>query len=245
MKKWMFGLAMLMFGFTASAQNDLINKGELAPAIAAASGEKTEWLPSFNGVIVDGLFKIKFIKVPVDQAPKITFNTKGVYDSHFKAEVNKNKILVVSERIGSREKSETEVTICYNTLEDIRIMGADATFEGPIDYPQAKCWFSGGAIVRASLDVKDLQMEITGKSIVILTGKVRYWNLGVSTGQLDATAVEVMSLKINATNKAEASISAPERLEASMSTKGHIICLGQPEILHTSNALIGGEITFK
>lgn len=51
------------------------------------------------------------------------FNTKGVYDSRFTAEVNKNKMLVISERIGARERSETEVTVYYNNLEEIRISG--------------------------------------------------------------------------------------------------------------------------
>ena len=81
MKRWILSLALLTLGFTASAQNDLIDRGELAPEIAAASGEKMEWLPSFNGVIVEGLFRIRFERVPMDQAPKIVFNTKGVYDS--------------------------------------------------------------------------------------------------------------------------------------------------------------------
>ena len=116
MKRWILSLALLTLGFTASAQNDLIDRGELAPEIAAASGEKMEWLPSFNGVIVEGLFRIRFERVPMDQAPKIIFNTKGVYDSRFTAEVNKNKMLVISERIGARERSETEVTVYYNNL---------------------------------------------------------------------------------------------------------------------------------
>lgn len=245
MKRWILSLALLTLGFTASAQNDLIDRGELAPEIAAASGEKMEWLPSFNGVIVKGLFRIRFERVPMDQAPKIVFNTKGVYDSRFTAEVNKNKMLVISERIGARERSETEVTVYYNNLEEIRISGANATFGEPIDFPQARCWFSNGAVVSAALDVKDLQMDVTGKSVVVLTGKVRYWDLNVSTAQVDAAAVEVMSVRVNSTSKADVTITAPERLEASVGTKGRITCIGEPELLHTSNSLIGGEITFK
>ena len=83
-------------------------------------------------------------------------------------------------------------------------------------------------------------MDVTGKSVVVLTGKVRYWDLNVSTAQVDAAAVEVMSVRVNSTSKA-----APERLEASVGTKGRITCIGEPELLHTSNSLIGGEITFK
>ena len=154
-------------------------------------------------------------------------------------------MLVISERIGTRERSETEVTVYYNNLKEIRISGANATFGEPIDFPQARCWFSNGAVVSAALDVKDLQMDVTGKSVVVLTGKVRYWDLNVSTAQVDAAAVEVMSVRVNSTSKADVTITAPERLEASVGTKGRITCIGEPELLHTSNSLIRGEITFK
>ena len=44
-------------------------------------------------------------------------------------------------------------------------------------------------------------MDVTGKSVVVLTGKVRYWDLNVSTAQVDAAAVEVMSVRVNSTSK--------------------------------------------
>lgn len=103
-----------------------------------------EWLPSFNGVIVEGLFRIRFERVPMDQAPKIVFNTKGVYDSRFTAEVNKNKMLVISERIGTRERSETEVTVYYNNLKEIRISGANATFESRSTFRRPGAGFPTG-----------------------------------------------------------------------------------------------------
>ena len=62
-------------------------------------------------------------------------------------------------------------------------------------------------------------MDVTGKSVVVLTGKVRYWDLNVSTAQVDAAAVEVMSVRVNSTSKADVTITAPERLEASVGTK--------------------------
>lgn len=244
-KGWILSLAMLMVAFPALAQSDVINKSELAPQVAAASGEKMEWLPSFTGVSVDGLFKITFIQVPTDQAPRIVFNTRGIYDTRFKAEVNEEKMLSITERIGSRTKSDTEVTIYYNTLETIRIAGADASFESPIDCPMAECRISDGATVRAEFDTKDLQMEITGKSVVVLTGSARYWDLSISTGQLDASQVECMALDMTASNRAEVTIQAPERLKASVSTRATIRCKGQPELLHTSNSLIGGKIQFE
>mgnify|MGYP000441199769 CR=1 FL=1 len=171
-----------------------------------------EWLPSFNGVIVEGLFRIRFERVPMDQAPKIVFNTKGVYDSRFTAEVNKNKMLVISERIGTRERSETEVTVYYNNLKEIRISGANATFGEPIDFPQARCWFSNGAVVSAALDVKIFRWMLRARASCP-DGQGPLLDLNVSTAQVDAAAVEVMSVRVNSTSKADVTITAPERLE--------------------------------
>ena len=60
-----------------------------------------------------------------------------------------------------------------------------------------------------------------------------------------AAAGDVTSARVNPSSTADVTITAPERLEASVGTKGRITCIGEPELLHTSNSLIRGEITFK
>ena len=57
------------------------------------------------------------------------------------------------------------MTVYYNNLEEIRIRGRmprsgnRSTSAGPV-------LVSNGAVVSAALDVKDLQMDVTGKSVV-------------------------------------------------------------------------------
>lgn len=250
MKKWMICLAMLTGVASAAAQNETTDASartasQLAPEIAAASGERMEWLPSFGGVSVEGLFRVRFVKVAADQAPRIVFDTKGVYDSGFKARVDKNRTLVVSERIGNRERSATEVTVYYHTLDEIRVRGAEVSFDEPVEGSIVRCGVADGGLLRASFAVKDLSLELTGRSVAVLSGAIRYGDFSVSTGRLDASGAEVMSLRIRVTNKGEATVAAPERLEASFATKGRLVCVGRPELLHLSNALIGGEIVFE
>lgn len=250
MKRWMICLALLAGCASAAAQNPTTEAGgaaaaQLAPEIAAASGERMEWLPSFGGISIEGLFRVRLVRVAADQAPRIVYDTKGVYDSGFKYKVDKNKMLTVSERIGNREKSATDVTVYYHTLDEIRIRGAEVSFDEPVEGALVRCVVSGGALLRTAFDVKDLSLELTGRSVAVLSGAVRYGDLSVSTGRLDASAATFMSLRIEVSNKAEATVAAPERLEASFATKGRLVCVGRPELLHLSNALIGGEIVFE
>lgn len=60
----------------------------------------------------------------------------------------------------------------------------------------------GMAQVTARMDVKDLKMELTGKSTATLTGAVRYLSLFVSTGKLEAAGLEVMAAEANVTSSA-------------------------------------------
>ncbi|MDE5707454.1 MAG: DUF2807 domain-containing protein [Alistipes sp.] len=250
MKRWMIALVLLAGVVPAAAQDDATavsgrEISQLAPEIVAASGERMEWLSSFGGVSFEGLFRVRMVKVPADQAPRIVYDTRGVYDSGFKYKIDKNKTLVVSERIGNREKSATEVTVYYHTLDEIRIRGAEVSFDEPIEGSVVRCSVAGGALLRAAFDAKDLALELTGRSVAVLSGAVRYGDFAVSTGRVDASLAQIMSLRIAVSGKAEATIAAPERLEASFATKGRLVCVGRPELLHLSNALIGGEIVFE
>ena len=64
------------------------------------------------------------------------------------------------------------------------------------------------------MDVKDLKMELTGKSTATLTGEVRYLSLFVSTGRVEAAELEVMSAEVNVTSSgADVSLWVTDRFQ--------------------------------
>ena len=139
----------------------------------AEAGERREWLTSFTAVEVSAPLDVRFVQVPDTEAPKIVYDTKGSYTTKFRAEV-RDKVLRITERSDARRPERTSVTVYYNSLERIAIADAVASFEGTLAATLLDMTVGGMAQVTAKLDVKDLKMELTGKSTATLTGAVRY-----------------------------------------------------------------------
>ena len=99
------------------------------------------------------------------------------------------------------------------------------------------------AQVTARMDVKDLKMELTGKSTATLTGAVRYLSLFVSTGKLEAAGLEVMAAEANVTSSGVAALWVTDRFQGKTSTGGKITYKGAPPIVRSGAKFMGGDIT--
>ena len=206
MKKMILSAVMLVFAASGRAQE----------AGAASPTEHNEWLTTFEAVAVDADLDIKFVKVPDTEAPKIVYDTKGSYTTKFRAEV-RDKVLRITERSDARRPERTSVTVYYNSLERIAIADAVASFEGTLAATLLDMTVGGMAQVTAKLDVKDLKMELTGKSTATLTGAVRYLSLFVSTGKLEAAGLEVMAAEVNVTSSGAAALWVTDRFQGKTS----------------------------
>lgn len=208
----------------------------------AEAGERREWLTSFTAVEVSAPLDIRFVQVPDTEAPKIIYDTKGSYTTKFRAEV-RDKVLRITERADARRPERTSVVVYYNSLDRIAIADAAASFDGTLTATLLDMNVGGMAQVTAALDVKDLKMELTGKSTATLTGSVRYLSLFVSTGKLEAPGLEVMSAEVNVTSSGTASLWVTDRFEGKTSTGGKITYKGAPPVVRSGSKFMGGDIT--
>lgn len=226
MKKLILSVVLLLAGLSVGAQ----------------SGSGTgEWLTEFAEVSLSGPFSITFEQVPETEAPRIVYDTKGSYTSKFKAEV-KNGVLTVAERAEARRTTVTEVKVCCHSIRKIRVSGAAASFPGPFKAAMLDMTVNGGASVDGTFDVTDLVVEVSGRSKAVLSGDVRYLTLTVSTGKADASQMEAMAVRADASNGAEVSVCATERLEARTSTNARISYKGSPAVLRGGAGFTGGEV---
>ena len=201
-----------------------------------------EWLTTFSAVEVTAPIDIHFVRVPETEAPRIIYDTKGSTSSRFRAEV-RDKVLRITERYDSRRVDHTTVTVYYNSLERIAVADAVATFDSTLVSTVLDLTIGGMAQVTVPLDVKDLQLELTGKSSATLTGSARYLSLFVSAGTLDASALEVMSAEVNVTGSGSASLWVTDRFEGKTSTGGKITYKGTPTVIRGGMKFMGGDIT--
>lgn len=208
----------------------------------ANSGEQREWLTSFTAVEVTAPVDLHFYRVPDTEAPKIIYDTKGSYTTRFRFGVQ-DKVLRISERPDSRRPERTQVSVYYNSLDRIAIADAVATFDSTLVATVLDLTVGGMAEVKAPMAVKDLKLDITGKSRVTLTGSARYLTLFISSGVLEAAALEVMSAVSNVTSSGTASLWVTDRFEGKTSTGGKITYKGSPTIIRGSMKFMGGDIT--
>ena len=230
MKKMLFSLLLLTVFGALQAQTP------------ADGGAQREWLTSFTAVEVTAPLDIRFIRVPDSEAPKIIYDTKGSYTTRFRFEV-RDKVLRIMERPDSRRPERTQVEVYYNSLERIAVADAVATFDSTLVSTVLDLTIGGMAQVTVPLDVKDLQLEQTGKSRATLTGSARYLSLFVSAGTLDASALEVMSAEVNVTGSGSASLWVTDRFEGKTSTGGKIFYKGSPTVVRRDLKFMGGDVT--
>jgi len=235
MKRIVTTLYSLLLLGSAAAQTP---EGEPLPAFAS----RTEWLSSFDAVDIDGDMRVEFRRTDKDKGPHIVYDTKGDFTTKFSVAVDKNGTLRIEERIDPKRTTTTEVIIYYHSLSSIKTAHADVSFAETLDSPITDIYVSGGANFTAEVDVKDLKMEVMGKSRVVLSGSARYFSLSITTAKFDGENLSTLSSTIDASHLAEVRLTAGERLEASTATSARIEYRGKPEIIRLRNSLFGGEI---
>lgn len=241
MKKLISSLtAALLFACTGWAQT-----AESAPAEASAApvsaSAKNEWLASFSSVQINAPLDIVFIRIPAHEAPKIVYDTKGSYTSKFRFEV-KNRVLRISERDDERHPERTEVTVYYNTLESLSVTDATVQFHEPIIGDLFDLTVGTRASLTATLDVKDLKMEVSGRCTATLNGSARYLTLAAATGTVEALDLEVMCARVNVTTGGSLTLNVTDRLEATTATNGSIRYKTKPAIMRSEIRVMGGTI---
>ena len=225
MKKLILSFVLLLAGLSVSAQD----------------GGTSEWLTEFSEVSLSGPFAVTFVQVPETEAPRIVYDTKGSYTSKFKAEV-RNGVLTVTEKTEARRTTTTEVKVCFHAIRRIRVSGATVSFPGPFKAAMLDVGVNGGATFDGMFDVTDLAVELSGRSRALLSGEVRYLTLTAATGKVDAARLRAMSVRAEASNSAEVSVCATERLEAKTSTDARISYTGDPAVLRGGAGFTGGEV---
>lgn len=245
MKCVILSLILAMMAGAVSAQTTstptTVNAAQ-TPTEQVVSIPKTDWLTPFTAVKVDGPMNVIFKKVPTVEESRIIYDTKGNITSKFKFEVDKNGVLVVSEKSDPKRTSVTDITIYYHSLREVKIAHAKAEFEQSIEGTIFDLTVSGGAMVMLDVKTLDIAVECTGVSRLTLSGDTKYLTMRVSTAKVDCSKLAVMSATIECSHSSEVRVNVSERLEATTSTGAKLLYKGNPIILRDHTAIFGGDI---
>ena len=245
MKCVILSLILAMMAGAVSAQTTsmptTVNAAQ-TPTEQVVSIPKTDWLTPFTAIKVDGPMNVIFKKVPTVEESRIIYDTKGNITSKFKFEVDKNGVLVVSEKSDPKRTSVTDITIYYHSLREVKIAHAKAEFEQSIEGTIFDLTVSGGAMVVLDVKTLDIAVECTGVSRLTLSGDTKYLTMRVSTAKVDCSKLAVMSATIECSHSSEVRVNVSERLEATTSTGAKLLYKGNPIILRDHTAIFGGDI---
>lgn len=245
MKGVILSLILAMMAGAVSAQTTstptTVNAAQ-TPTEQVVSIPKTDWLTPFTAIKIDGPMNVIFKKVPTVEESRIIYDTKGNITSKFKFEVDKNGVLVVSEKSDPKRTSVTDITIFYHSLREVKIAHAKAEFEQSIEGTIFDLTVSGGAMVVLDVKTLDIAVECTGVSRLTLSGDTKYLTMRVSTAKVDCSKLAVMSATIECSHSSEVRVNVSERLEATTSTGAKLLYKGNPIILRDHTAIFGGDI---
>ena len=180
--------------------------------------------PDFHAVEVEGAMKVRFETADAEHPVDISYYANDFKAGKYVSKVENGVLKLRMQR--SKEADSLQVTVRYNTLSAVKVSGAAVHFAG---------------LFETTLDAADLQLEVTGRSRVTLRGKVRYMDAVVSTAVVDASQLQAMAVTVDASNKAEVTVQATERVVMKSTTGAAIRYAGNPSIerSHTSSMLSG------
>ena len=233
----LLSFAMPVFAQSASSEPAAPQKPERVTSIP-----KTDLLSPFSKLDIDGPMNVHLKRIGDGEDTKIVYDTKRYISSKFKASVNKEGVLRVEERLDQKRDDVTDVTIYYNSLSEIKVARATATFDDALECRILDMSVTGGAKVTIDVQALDTFIECTGKSSLVIGGSSRYFKLNVSTAKVEAWKLDTVSSIVDASHGADVRVRASERLEAVTSTSAKVFYRGNPEIVRGKTSLFGGEI---
>lgn len=244
MRGFIFGIlsAMMLCAASLCAAQQQNPQTAANRAATVAPGQRSEWLSAFSGISINGRMHVRIIRNAAEEAPRITYDTKGELATKFKTTVDRNGILKIEEPVDPKRTTATEVTIWCNDIISLSVTAADLTCETPVTGDMFDLEVGGGANVTARFDVTDLAVTATGKSSIILSGAAKYMTLDISTAKFDGGELQTVSSIVNASHLAEVRLAVSERLEGTTSTSAKIVYSGVPHIIRAHTTMFGGEI---
>lgn len=229
---------LLIVMFFALAQ------GAMAQSSAPASKSKmsVDWLQPFNGVKINGPMYVEFFGVDSDDEMKLSYGSNPSTPSRVKAVVDKNGVLNIKEKTSRDQVDTTRIQIYYKELKNLEVNQAVVKFmSGAVKEPMMDVAISGGASVDMEFDVEDLVATVSGKCDVQFSGRARYFDITVSSGRVDASALHTMSSIVDASSNAWVWVDAYERFECNV-VSAKVRYSGEPTYVRTQTSPFGGAV---
>ncbi|MDL2320054.1 DUF2807 domain-containing protein [Alistipes sp. OttesenSCG-928-B03] len=200
---------------------------------------KSDQVADFHAVSVSGNINVELIPAAENSVDI------QLYDSDikkFKWSVS-NGTLSLSLRPTSGAKARADVRVYYKgALQNISVVDARVTAMDLISHT-LRISVAGGANFTADLDAQDLELEVTGNSVALVSGMAKYATLrATERSRVDTRKMDAVSVEAEAATTAELYVTANERLVANAKSGATIFYAGSPSIFKDRSTKVSSSI---
>lgn len=210
---------------------------------ALSYGQQTissENITEFNAVSLNGNITAELI--PSD-TNKIDIILTDVDINKFKWNI-KSGALNVNLNSGPKGKGHADVKIHYTgPLSEISVSGGELSSPEVIESNMLRFVVNGGAKVTLDFNVMDLDANITGNSVTLMSGTAKYLTLHAGEkSKVDARPMECVSANVDSGSGSEVYLFITERLVANAKTSSTIFYKGKPTIIKDKTSKMSANV---
>ncbi len=152
----------------------------------------------------------------------------------------KDGVLSIYLKPGGQSEANGEVKLYYQDFDNLKISQSSVVACDTLNRLMLDVQLQAGATFSGTMDVKDLNLKVTGNSAAHLSGVVKYLTLGASgKSKVDARRLEAIDASVSAASTAEVYVWSQERLQVSAESGGAVYYKGAPEIFRSSTKMMG------
>lgn len=216
----------------------------LCGAMAQTQQVGSDKLLNFRKVSLSGKMKVTLRPVEGQDKTSVMADLTTAEAERFEYKVADGTLTV---KIKSPKKGEPETTpaveICYAELAALDISSSEVVLDGAWSGGAVDLSVSNAGRLTGNIELKDIDISMSEKSLVTLEGRAKYVNASVSTtSRLDMRKTENVDFTVRAATNAEVYLLAGERIVARAATNASVMYKGRPDILRDKNSM-GGKVS--
>ncbi len=208
-----------------------------------SSSESDTTLSQFKAINISASMLVTLKKVNDPSECRVSYDLMGNLDSRFEFLIDKDSTLVVREKSSTKRVKKSEMIIYYHTLSKIRISKAIVNFSEEFKGDIVDIRMLSNGSLAGEIDVNDMMISATNNGKLRFEGRCRYVDIEATlNSDINLGGVESLASRINASHGANVKVNVTERIETRVTAGAIVKYMGQPSIVRTSDALIGGDV---
>lgn len=190
---------------------------------------ETRDVSGFRSLAVNGIARLN---VEQTDRESLSITSDDNVLPHVITEVRGGRLYVQFERgFGLANSSGLTVNVTAKELNDISLNGGVVAEIKGLDVGQVTVNVSGGSLVRLSGKAEHLQVNVSGASFMELSGKANQQDVNLSgAGAYNAEHLEARRATVNSSGAGFAIVRASEMLRAEISGIGYVEYVGNPTV---------------